>query len=311
MRGSEGRRFRKQGEWNSNQAPRLCGHNRQRRPAISREPLTNTPSRTRAGTGLSESYSEPQSPESRSNDAQAAQLLDVSPTKHLGRSRRANVRFGSNLDGKFGWKADIIQTPVVVLRRITYALQMHWNSALTLSLVVCLAACSCSLSSEGLSPDLNISLDCSQPLGPAGEIALEKGLYSVGFDVLNKARLARELRVDFSRPTSIDAIDQPGRMVSVTGFEASVPSEQEKRPFYLAVSLYSRPPTSRDAALEAQLEKLAGEISMCSVAKVERHSNPASIEWLYNDIAKRTRGWFEQAQREAPASNTRRVHDRS
>lgn len=107
MSGSEGRRFRKQGEWNSNQAPRLCGHNRQRRPAISREPLTNTPSRTRAGTGLSESYSEPQSPESRSNDAQAAQLLEVSPTKHLGRSRRANVRFGSNLDGKFGWKADV------------------------------------------------------------------------------------------------------------------------------------------------------------------------------------------------------------
>jgi len=159
-----------------------------------------------------------------------------------------------------------------------------------------------------LSPDLNISLDCSQPLRPAAEIALEKGLYSVGFDVLDRARLARDLRVEFSPSVSIDAIDPKGRMVSVTGFGEDVPTEQGKRPFYLAVSLYSRPPTSRDTALEGELEKLAREVSMCAVAKVERHTNPASIEWLYDDIAKRTRGWFEQAQHEAPASDARRVH---
>jgi hypothetical protein len=169
------------------------------------------------------------------------------------------------------------------------------------------ALCSCSTSGEGLSPDLNISLDCSQPLRAVDEIALEKRLYSIGFDVLNRARLAREMRVEFSPPVMIDAIDAEGRMVSVTGF-GEIVSGQEQMPTYLGISLYSRPPTSRDAKLETQLESLAADVPKCSVRKVERHVNPASIDWLYRDITKRTRGWFAQAKDSAPASVTHRVH---
>ena len=182
---------------------------------------------------------------------------------------------------------------------------------MSLALLVCGGASGCSSTSEGLSPDLNITLDCSQPLGPADEIEIEKGLYSAGFNVLNRARLARELRVEFSPPVTIDAIDAQDRMVSVTGFGDDVSTDQADRPYYVAVSLYSRPPTARDPRLEARLQELAVEVPMCSVAKVERHTNPASIEWLHKDIAKRTRGWFEQAKREAPASDARLVHERS
>ena len=185
---------------------------------------------------------------------------------------------------------------------------MRIISTLSLSLLLCSG--SCISNSEGLSPELNITLDCSQPLGTADEIAIEKGLYSSGFDVLNRARLARELRVEFSPPVTIDSIDTKGRMVSVTGLEVPTTTEREKRKFYLAFSLYGRPPTSRDPALEARLQKLAAEVPVCTVTKVERHTNASSIEWLHKDIAKRTRGWFEQAQREAPASDARRVHDR-
>jgi len=179
----------------------------------------------------------------------------------------------------------------------------------TLGLPLLLCAGSCASSSEGLSPELNISLDCSQPLGAADEIAIEKGLYSAGFDVLNRSRLARELRVEFSPPVTIDSIDAKGRMVNVMGLEVPKTTEQEKRKFYLSISLYGRPPTSRDSALEARLQKLATEIPICTVTKVERHTNGASMEWLHKDIAKRTRGWFEQAKRAAPASDARRVHD--
>lgn len=215
------------------------------------------------------------------------------------------------MNGRYGSKADVRRGPVELLARITYAHRVQRNVALTLSLLVCAGACSCASSGEGLSPDLHISLDCSQSLGPADEIALEKDLYSAGFDVLDRARLARELRVEFSPPVSIDAIDGKGRMVNITGFAAPVRSKQETPPFFLAVSLYSRPPTSRDAALETELEKLARAVPMCSVGKVERHTNLASVGRLYDHIAKRTRGWFEQAQRAAPASDARRVHGRS
>jgi hypothetical protein len=133
-------------------------------------------------------------------------------------------------------------------------------------------------------------------------------LYSAGFDVLDRARLARELRLDFSPPVRIDAIDRKGRIVSVTGFGDAIPRDQPAESFYVAVSLYSRPPTSRDAGLEAQLESVASEIPMCSVTKVERHTNSATIEWLYEDVAKKVRGWFSQAKRAAPASDTQRVH---
>ena len=191
---------------------------------------------------------------------------------------------------------------------------MRRLSVFGISLFVCAGVCGCASSGEGLKPDLNIDLDCSRPLGPADEIAIENGLHAAGFDVLNRARLARELRVEFSSPVTIDAIDAidaQARMVSVTGFEDPTPNEQEERRFYLFVSLYSRPPTSRDVALETQLQKIAAEVPMCSVTKVERHANAASIEWLHKDIAKKTRGWFNQAKREAPASDARRVHART
>lgn len=180
--------------------------------------------------------------------------------------------------------------------------------ALLPSLGLCVGACSCASNGEGLKPDLNITLDCSQPLRSVDEIAIEKSLYSAGFDVLNRARLARELNVDFSPSVTIDAIDARSRIVAVTGLEDPTPNEEE-RSFYLHVSLYSRPPTVRDAQLEARLERLTADIPMCAVTTVERHTNAASIEWLHKDIAKKTRGWFEQANREAPASDARRVHD--
>jgi hypothetical protein len=189
---------------------------------------------------------------------------------------------------------------------------MDRTTALILSALVSAGPRSCtSSSSEGLSPDLNISLECCQRLGPADEIKIETGLYSAGFDVLNRARIARDLRVEFAPTVSIDAIDPRGRIVTVDSFGEGVPSEQGNSPFYLNLSLVSRPPTSRDTALEKHLEKLAAEVSTCSAVKIERHSNTASLQWLYNDIAKRTRGWFEQAKQEAPASNARRVHERA
>lgn len=188
---------------------------------------------------------------------------------------------------------------------------MARRTALILSALVSAGACSCTSSSEGLSPDLNISLDCSQKLSLADEIELETGLYSAGFDVLNRARIARDLRVEFPPAVSIDAIDPKGRIVTVDSFGEGLSNEQGKTTFYLNLSLVSRPPTSRDTALETLLEKLAAEVSTCTVAKVERHANNASIEWLYDDIANRTRGWFEQAKQEAPTSNGRRVHERT
>ncbi|MCA1603763.1 MAG: hypothetical protein LC776_19705, partial [Acidobacteria bacterium] len=119
------------------------------------------------------------------------------------------------------------------------------------------------------------------------------------------------LRVDGVNGDRWRELDAQDRMVSVTGIGDVVLNEQETRQFYLAVSLYSRPSTSRDAALEEGLQKLASEVPKCSVAKVERHRNAASIEWLHNDIAKKTRGWFKQAEDDAPVSDARRVHDRS
>jgi hypothetical protein len=159
-----------------------------------------------------------------------------------------------------------------------------------------------------LLPELGVSLDCSEGPSSADEITIERNLFQAGFDVLNRARLARELHVEFTPPVRIDAIDEHGRIVSVTGFGEPRAGGQQEATRYLDISLYSQPPTSRDAKLERDLESLAWAIPKCSVRKVERHSNPASVEWLYRDIARKTRGWLHQAEREAPASDTHRVH---
>lgn len=168
--------------------------------------------------------------------------------------------------------------------------------------------CSSHGAPAGLLPDLIASFDCSQGPSEADEIAIERRLFLAGFDVLNRARLARELRVEFSPTVRIDAIDRQGRIVSVTGFGHPRPGQQPKATHYLYISLYSQPPTQRDAELERELESLASAIPECSMRSVERHSNPASIEWLYLDIAGKTRDWFGQAKREAPGSDTRSVH---
>lgn len=186
--------------------------------------------------------------------------------------------------------------------------RMKTVSVLAASLAILASGCSSNGGPSGLQADLGVSLDCSKPLRPGDEIALEKGLYSAGFDVLNRARLARELRAEFSPPVMIDAIDPQGRMVSVTGFSPPDVDPNWNTSFFLAVSLYSHPPTVRDAKLEATLRSLASSVPACSIRKIERHRNPASIEWLYIDTAKTTRGWFGQAEREAPASDARRVH---
>jgi hypothetical protein len=168
--------------------------------------------------------------------------------------------------------------------------------------------CSSDSAPAGLLPDLGVSLDCSEGPSSADEISIEKNLFQAGFDVLNRARLARELHVEFNPPVMIDAIDKHGRIVTVTGFGEPRTGGQQESTRYLDSALYSQPPTSRDARLEGNLENLARAVQKCSVRKVERHSNPASIGWLYRDIARQTRGWFGQAERQAPASDTHRVH---
>ncbi len=169
---------------------------------------------------------------------------------------------------------------------------------------------SCTRAQGGLLPDLGVSLDCARALRSAEEIAIEKSLYSAGFDVLNRSRAARELRVEFSPPVRIDAIDQQGRIVSVTGFGDTSRTQQQQGSFNLEFSLFSRPPTSRDGKVETEVERVAAGVPTCSVRKVDRHANPASVEWLYEDVANVTQGWFAQARREAPASDTHRVHPR-
>ena len=170
------------------------------------------------------------------------------------------------------------------------------------------SGCSSAAAPSGLLPDLNLTLRCKESPSVADEVKIEKDLYSAGFDVLNRARLARELRLEFSPPIMINAIDRNGRLVSVTGIASLLQGQQRQWPYYLAISLYSHPPTSRDARLERSLENMTAGIPKCSPETVERHSNSASAESLYREIATQTRGWFGEAEEQAPSSDAHRVH---
>ncbi len=194
-------------------------------------------------------------------------------------------------------------------RCVIYGTRMERITFLVASLALAVSSLSsCNRAKDGLRADFGVSLDCARALRSADEITIEKSLYSAGFDVLNRSRLARELRVEFSPPVRIDAIDQQGRILSVTGFADTSPTQHQQANFNLDFSLYTRPPTSRDRKVETDLERVAAGIPMCSVRKVDRSVNPASVEWLYTDLAKTIRGWFAQARREAPGSDAHRVH---
>jgi hypothetical protein len=163
---------------------------------------------------------------------------------------------------------------------------------------------------EHLNSDFGLDLDCSARIAPTDEVQLGQRLYSLGFDVLNRAQLAREMRVEFSSPVQIDAIDASGRMVSVVGTSVEADMRpKDTAPFWLSIALYSKPPTVRDSALERQLEQIARAIRTCSVTRIQRGANGADdSQKVYKQTEKMTRGWFLQAQQMAPNSSAYLLH---
>jgi len=172
-----------------------------------------------------------------------------------------------------------------------------------------LTACSGGEPNVGLAPDMHFWLDCQEQLDDAGQAVIEEGLFTAGFDVLNTARAAREQQVEYPYPVKIEALDKHGRVVSIHGFEPNSGFKgKSDRPFTTSASLFTNPPTRRNAKLEETILSVMSKKPSCSVRDVQRNSNGPASEAVYQDTIKRTKGWFDQARAMGSSSKAVRVH---
>ena len=170
------------------------------------------------------------------------------------------------------------------------------------------ASTACTTRSPPLLPEIELTLDCSQLPRRSDGVAVEKALFAAGFDVLNAARLAEELKMRFEPPVSIDAIDGQGHIVSIRGVYAHLPRQQRSQRASLIFAFYDRPNGPKASSPKSQLSTLARQLPMCQVTRVEPHANGPSAASSYEKMANDIRSHLNSARVEAPNSETHRQH---
>jgi hypothetical protein len=166
----------------------------------------------------------------------------------------------------------------------------------------------CNGPAVGLAPDLNFWVDCPR-LSDDDQIKLENHLYAAGFDVLNRSRLARQLKEDYPPLVQIDAVDRRGFMfeISVLPFETDLRTAPAKI-VSADAALYSPPPTRHDKKTEEAVLAMTTADLGCSPRQIERNENGAASGEMYRHVARLKRGWFAQAKAAAPQSNALHLH---
>ena len=185
---------------------------------------------------------------------------------------------------------------------------MNSIGTIALGVAVLLTVGACRGPTVGLAPDLSFWVDCPR-LSDGDQIKLENNLYAAGFDVLNRSRLARQMREEYPPLVQIDAMDRGGFLFDMTVLPLEAGSRRASSKIVSAdVALYSRPPTRHDDKMEQAILTMTTADLGCSARQLAHNDNGTGSGEMYRGVAKLNRGWLEQAKATSPESNALHLH---